>query len=522
MSTHFRVTYATLSADNEELHAAYDEGLRLATSWLGAVIPGYVSGQPRASGALFTLTSPGDLSLTLCRVHAATRGDVDDAVRAASDAAGRWARTPWPERIAVLRAAANLISDRSNELAALMSLEVGKNRLEALGDVEEAADLIRYYCQQVEDSDGFTAAMGSLSDREKNVSALRPYGVWAVISPFNFPMALAAGPAGAALAAGNTVILKPSPQGSFTAAKLYECFRDAGLDPDVFHLLPGGDDIGAALVAHPGVSGLTFTGSYAVGMSIYRQVAAFGYPKPVICEMGGKNPAIVSALADLDVAAAGVARSAFGLSGQKCSACSRVYVQRDAVEDFTAKLAERAGSLVVGDPTSREAFLGPVISAESVTRFERAVDHAREHGDVVAGGSVLRGAGALPDGYYLAPTVVTGLPADDWIFRDELFVPLVAVAPYDSLDEALALANDTELGLTAGFFSADHSEVEKFLDGIQAGVVYVNRAAGATTGAWPGVQPFGGWKGSGSGGKAGGGLYYVQQYLREQSRTVVA
>jgi 1-pyrroline-5-carboxylate dehydrogenase len=521
MSTHFRVTYATLTADNEELHAAYEAGLRLASSWLGADIPGYVSGEPRAGGPLFTVTSPGDQSLTLGRVHSATPADVEDAVRAASGAAARWARTPWPRRAAVLRAAADLISERSNELAALMSLEVGKNRLEALGDVEEAADLIRYYCQQVEDSDGFTAPMGTLNPREKNVSVLRPYGAWAVISPFNFPMALAAGPAGAALAAGNTVVLKPSPQGSFTAAKLYECFRDAGLDPDVFHLLPGGDDVGAALVAHPGVSGLTFTGSYAVGMSIYRQFAT-AYPKPVICEMGGKNPAIVSGRADLDVAADGVARSAFGLSGQKCSACSRVYAQRDVLEAFVSKLAERAGSLVVGDPTSREAFLGPVINAESVARFERAVGHARSAGEVVAGGAVLRGAGALPDGFYLAPTVVTGLADDDWIFREELFVPLVAVAPYDTLDEALALANATDLGLTAGFFSADPGEVDQFLDEIQAGVVYVNRAAGATTGALPGVQPFGGWKGSGSGGKAGGGPYYVQQYLREQSRTVVS
>jgi 1-pyrroline-5-carboxylate dehydrogenase len=522
MSTHFRVTYATLSADNEELHAAYETGLRLAASWLGGTVPAYVSGQARDGGELFTVTSPGDLSRTLCRVHSATPADVEEAVRAAAGAAGRWARTPWPERVAVLRAAADLISERSNELAALMSLEVGKNRLEALGDVEEAADLIRYYCRQVEDHGGFTARMGSFSAREQNVSVLRPYGVWAVISPFNFPMALAAGPAGAALAAGNTVILKPSPQGSFTAAKLYECFRDAGLDPGVFHLLPGGDEAGAALVAHPGVGGLTFTGSYAAGMSVYRQFGGFGYPKPVICEMGGKNPAVVSALANLDVAADGVARSAFGLSGQKCSACSRVYVQRDVLEPFVAKLAERAGSLVVGDPTARDTFLGPVVSNEAVARFERAVTHARDHGDIVAGGAVLRGAGALPDGYYVAPTVVTGLPAGDWILRDELFVPLVAVAPYDTLDEALRLANDTEFGLTAGFFSADPGEVDQFLDEIQAGVVYVNRAAGATTGAWPGVQPFGGWKGSGSGGKAGGGLYYVQQYLREQSRTVVS
>jgi 1-pyrroline-5-carboxylate dehydrogenase len=521
MSTHFRVTYATLSADNEALHAAYEDGLRLAKSWLGSVVSPIVSGKPQSDGPLFTVTSPGDVSLTLCQVHEATRAHVADAVSAAAAAAPHWARTPWTERVAVLRAAADLISERSNELAALMSLEAGKNRLEALGDVEEAADLIRYYCQQVEDHGGFVAPMGSLTDSERNVSVLRPFGVWAVISPFNFPAALAAGPAGAALVAGNTVVLKPSPQGSFTAAKLYECFRDAGLDPLVLHVLPGGDETGAALVAHPEVDGLTFTGSYATGMSIYRSFGA-DYPKPVICEMGGKNPAIVSSAADLDVAAAGVARSAFGLSGQKCSACSRVYVHRDVYPEFVAKLAERAGSLVVGDPTSRDAYLGPVINAEAVARFERAVEHARADGEVVAGGSVLRGAGALPDGYYLAPTVVTGLPASDWIFRDELFVPLVAVAPYDSLSEALILANDTDLGLTAGFFSTDEEEVERFLDEIQAGVVYVNRAAGATTGAWPGVQPFGGWKGSGSAGKAGGGLYYVQQYLREQSRTVVS
>jgi 1-pyrroline-5-carboxylate dehydrogenase len=521
MSTHFRVTYATLSADNEELHTAYEAGLQRARSWLGTTVSGSVDGKPLTGGPLFTLTSPGDTALTLGHVHAATNADVEDAVRAASGTARRWARTPWPDRVAVLRAAADLISERSNELAALMSLEVGKNRLESLGDVEEAADLIRYYCQQVEDHDGFTAPMGTLNPNERNTSVLRPYGVWAVISPFNFPMALAAGPAGAALAAGNTVVLKPSPQGSFTAIKLYECFRDAGLDPGVLHVLPGGDDVGAALVAHTGVDGLTFTGSYAAGMSVYRQFATV-YPKPVLCEMGGKNPAIVSARADLDVAAAGVARSAFGLSGQKCSACSRVYVQRAVLEQFTAKLAEQAAALIVGDPTSRDAFLGPVIDAEAVARFERAVEHARADGDVVAGGNVLRGAGALPVGYYLAPTVVSGLPADDWIFRDELFVPLVAVAPYDTLDEAIELANDTDLGLTAGFFSADDGEVSEFLDRIEAGVVYVNRAAGATTGAWPGVQPFGGWKGSGSGGKAGGGLYYVQQYLREQSRTVVS
>ncbi len=521
MSSRFRVTYATLSADNEDLQAAYEDGLKLARSWFGATVPGYVNGEPRTSGELAELVSPGDVNLKLCQVHVSTRQDVDDAVAAAAAAAPAWAARPWTERVALLRAAADMISERSNELAALMSMEVGKNRLEALGDVEESADLIRYYCQQVEDNDGFSRDMARLSEREGTRSVLRPYGVWGVIAPFNFPMALAAGPAGGALVAGNTVVLKPSLQGSFTAAKLYECLRDSGLPQDVVQLVPGGDETGAALVSHPGLGGLTFTGSYAVGMSIYRKFAA-AYPKPVICEMGGKNPAIVSARADLDQAAAGVARSAFGLSGQKCSACSRVYVQREAFDEFVAKLASQAQALVVGDPTERSVFLGPVIDEAAVSRFTKTVAHARANGQVVTGGEVLRGAGGRPDGYYLAPTVVTGLPASDPVFTDELFVPLVAVAPVDTLDEALDLANDTDLGLTAGFFSADQAEVDDFLSRIQAGVVYVNRAAGATTGAWPGVQPFGGWKGSGSSGKAGGGLYYVQQFMREQSQTVVA
>ena len=519
MPEHFRVTYATLSADNEDLNAAYDEGVGVARSWFGQTLPAHVSGQPRTSGRTFEVVSPADQAV-LCRVHEATHADIEDAVAAASSAAPGWAATAWQERIALLRAAADLISDRSNELAALMSMEVGKNRLEALGDVEETADLIRYYCTQIEDNDGFSRMMDRLSPHESTMSVLRPYGVWAVISPFNFPMALAGGPVGGALAAGNTVLLKPSMQGSFSAEKLYQCLHDAGLPADVIHLLPGGDEVGKALVAHPGIAGLTFTGSYEAGMSIYHSFAG-AYPKPVICEMGGKNPVIVSAKAELDTAATGVARSAFGFSGQKCSACSRVYVEREVYPQFLAALADKARSAVVGDPTERSVFVGPVIDAAAVDRFEAAVEHARERGRIVAGGEVLRGREGYGGGNYVAPTVVADLPADDRLLQDELFVPFVAVLPVDSLAEGITLANATDLGLTAGFFSADQAEIDRFLSDIQAGVVYVNRSAGATTGAWPGVQPFGGWKGSGSSGKAGGGLYYVQQYMREQSRTVV-
>jgi 1-pyrroline-5-carboxylate dehydrogenase len=516
----FRVTYATLSADNEDLHAAYEDGVRTARSWLGQTFPVYVAGEARDDGATFDLASPNDSSLHLGTFHEATGRDVDDAVAAARAVAPGWAGRPWSERVALLRRAADLISDRSNELAALMSMEVGKNRLEALGDVEEAADLIRYYCDQVEANDGFDHKMGQLSPSEHTRSVLKPHGVWAVISPFNFPMALAAGPSGAALVAGNCVLLKPSPQGSFTGAKLYECLRDAGLPDGVFNYLSGGDEVGAAIVRHAGVDGVTFTGSYAVGMDVYRHFATT-YPKPTVIEMGGKNPAIVSAGADLDLAAEGVARSAFGYSGQKCSACSRVYVERPALEEFQALLARRARALVVGDPVERPVYLGPVINQEAVERYRQAVEEAAKEGRVLAGGELRGGSGGLPDGSYVAPTVVTDLPTDHRLFRDELFVPFVAVAGVDSLDQGLALANDTNYGLTAGLYSADDGEIQRFLDGIQAGVVYVNRRAGATTGAWPGVQPFGGWKGSGSTGRAGGGLYYVQQFMREQSQTVI-
>ncbi len=516
----FRVTYATLSADNEELHAAYDEGVRTARSWLGQTLPAYVNGEARGDGPTFDLVSPGDLGLRLGTFHSATQRDVQDAVTAARATAPSWGATPWRERLALLRRAADLISDRSNELAALMSIEVGKNRLEALGDVEESADLIRYYCDQVEANDGFDHKMGQLFDYEHTRSVLKPYGVWAVISPFNFPMALAAGPSGAALAAGNAVLLKPSPQGSFTAVKLYECLRDAGLPAGAFHLLPGGDEVGAAVVRHPGVDGITFTGSYAVGMQVYQGFAT-AYPKPAVIEMGGKNPAVVSARADLDLAAEGVARSAFGFSGQKCSACSRVYVERSALAELEARLAERARAVVVGDPVERQVYMGPVIDQEAVERYRQATEEAAKEGRVLAGGELLSGTGGLPEGNYVAPTVVADLPADHRLFKDELFVPFVAVAGVDSLDQGFELANDTDYGLTAGFYSADEDEVRRFLDTVQAGVVYVNRRAGATTGAWPGVQPFGGWKGSGSTGRAGGGLYYVQQFMREQSQTVI-
>lgn len=521
MTERFRITYATMSADNQELHAAYEKGVEAARAQLGQTHAFYVNGEAREGDGYDEERSPIDRDIVVGRFARATEQDARDAVAAARAFAPQWSGLPWQERVKIMRRAADAISDHVYEYAAIMAIEVGKNRLEALGDVEETADLIRYYCKQVEDNDGFAFPMEALNPaKEHNRSILKPYGVWAVISPFNFPMALAGGPAGGALVAGNTVVLKPSHQGYLTALKLYEALIEGGVPTGAFHLLTGpGSTTGQALWTDPDVDGLTFTGSYAVGMQIYRNFAK-DYPKPAICEMGGKNPTIVTAKADLDKAAEGVMRSAFGFSGQKCSACSRVYVERPVYDDFVDKLVERASALKVGDPVERENWMGPVINEGAVETHQQAVKDVRD-----GGGRVLLGGGRITQGdlgrgLFVEPTIVEA-PLDHRVWKEELFVPFVAVAPVDSLDEAFKLANDTEYGLTAGFYSEDKGEQERFLNEIQAGVVYVNRRAGATTGAWPGQQPFGGWKGSGTSGKAGGGLHYVQQYLREQSQTVI-
>jgi 1-pyrroline-5-carboxylate dehydrogenase len=519
MAEGFRVTYATMSADNEELHKAYEEGIEQAKAELGRTIPVVVDGKERTEAFSYELRSPIDGTL-LAHVSQASVEDVEEAVASAKATSGEWDAMGWRKRVELMRRAADLITERRNLLAALMAMEVGKNRLEALGDVEETADLMRWNCKEMEDHDGFKVPMQSMGASGDYYDILRPFGVWAVISPFNFPMALAGGPASGALVAGNTVVFKPAQQGALLGFKLYEIFRDAGFPSGSFHYLSGrGSIVGNAIVHHPDVNGITFTGSYEVGMGIYKSFAS-DYPKPAICEMGGKNPTIVTKNADLDKATDGVMRSAFGFGGQKCSANSRVYVQREVYEQFKDKLREKTEAIKVGDPLKRDVYLGPVINDAAVETFEEAAQEAKKNGNVITGGERLTD-GEFAKGTYVQPTIVE-VPDDSWIWKKELFVPFVSIAPYDELNDAIEKSNDTEYGLTAGLYSEDQAEIDEWLSRIQAGVVYVNRRAGSTTGAWPGVQPFGGWKGSGTTGKAGGGPYYVTQYMREQSRTVIS
>jgi 1-pyrroline-5-carboxylate dehydrogenase len=519
MAEGFRITYATMSVDNEQLHKDYDAAIEQAKAELGKTIPVVVNGEERPGEGTYELRSPIDSDILLAHISQATRQDVEDAIASAKSSALEWDRMGWKKRVQIINDAADLMTERHNVLAALMAMEVGKSRLEALGDVEETADLMRWNAKEVADHDGFNVPMQEMGAKGQYYDVLRPYGVWAVISPFNFPMALAGGPSSGALVAGNTVVFKPAHQGALLGYKLYEIYRDAGVPTGAFHYLPGrGSVVGDSIVHHKDVGGITFTGSYEVGMSIYRSFAS-DYPKPVICEMGGKNPTIVTKNADLDKATDGVMRSAFGFGGQKCSANSRVYVEREVYDDFVDLLKTKTEAIKIGNPLDKDVYLGPVINESAVETFERASEEARKSGRIITGGERLTD-GDFARGTYVQPTVVE-VPKDNWLFKEELFVPFTAVAPVDSLDEAIELANASEYGLTAGFYSEDQAEIDEWLDRIHAGVIYVNRRAGATTGAWPGVQPFGGWKGSGTTGKAGGGPYYVTQYMREQSRTVI-
>jgi 1-pyrroline-5-carboxylate dehydrogenase len=520
-ASRLKITYATLRADNEELHGLYEAGLQRAKGRLGAYHRNLVGGAERDGDGTFELRSPIDRDMLVGTFARGTRQDVRDAIGAARRAQPAWFALGWEKRLEILRRAAELISERQMEYAGLMAIEVGKNRLEALGEVEEAADLIRYYAKTADDNAHFDHPMDNLGDATvRTRSILRPHGVFAVIAPFNFPMALAVGPSAAAMMAGNAVVFKPASQGAMSGVALTEAYRDAGVPDGVFNLVMGpGDTVGMELRENPGIDGIVFTGSYEVGFELFRAFST-RYPRPCIVEMGGKNPAIVMGSADLEEAAEGIMRSAFGFGGQKCSANSRVYVERSAHDDLVRLLVEKAETIAIGNPLPRDTWLGPIIDQRAVDRHQRAVADARRDGAVFAGGERLAD-GDLARGFYVEPTVVGNLPADHRLFRDELFAPFTAIHAVDSLDEALALANDNVYGLTAGVYSGDPAEVRAFLDRIEAGVLYVNRRAGATTGAWPGVQPFGGWKGSGSTGKAGLSMYYVAQFLREQSHTIV-
>ncbi|MBT8508348.1 1-pyrroline-5-carboxylate dehydrogenase [Methanomicrobiaceae archaeon CYW5] len=514
-----KITYVSLEGD-ETIHEQFEEGLAQANRLLGKTHPLYIGGREAYAGEVFSVTSPIDRHLTIGTFQRAGAGLAGAAIDAADAAFGKWSSRPWEERTVIIEEAADRLEHSLYLLAALITLESGKPRGEAIAEVGEAIELFRYNARIMWERNGFVTPMPANTPEQPHTSVMRPYGTWAVISPFNFPLMLAAGAASSALMTGNTVVLKPTSATPLTAIHLYHALA-AGVPDGVINLITGpGEPFGDVIVGSPKVAGIAFTGSRAVGMRLKREfTASQPYPKPVVLEMGSKNPCIVTAHADIEKAAEGVARGAFGATGQKCSATSRVYVHESVFDAFAGALTRHVQDLPVGDPRLRETFMGPLIDEQAAGRFRASVDEVRRAGGtILCGGDFVRG-GILDEGYYPQATVVTGIPDSHRLMKEELFVPFLILAPYATLAEALERANNTEYGLTAGIFTENPAEADEFFEQIRFGVCYANRRGGATTGGWPGAQSFGGWKASGATGKGVGGPYYLLSYMHEQART---
>ncbi|NKX55419.1 aldehyde dehydrogenase family protein [Arthrobacter mobilis] len=508
-----KVDYASSSLGDAALEAAYDNALRLVRDAEPKPEQNLVGGLRHSTGEVVKRFDPCREDSLVGAAYAATPELVLQAVEAARGVKKSWAKTSYGERNAMLRQVAADVGDRLVELAAILSAETGKNRLEAFGEAQEVLDMIEHYCTLMEKNDGYLLQQKS-TEAEKNYDLLVPYGVFAVISPFNFPAALAVGMTTGALVTGNTVVLKPSDKTPRSTAFVADIFA-AHLPEGVINVVHGGAQVGQWLAGSE-VDGIAFTGSAQVGWQLFELKGPRGLQRPVLAEMGGQNPAIVARSADLDAAAAGIVRSAFGLSGQKCSACRRVIVDDAVADELIAKIVRLADGLVVGDPADPRSNLGPVIDDAIATRIDQALELARRDGTVHTGGRMF----SLPGNYY-RPIVVSDLPRGHRLTREELFAPFLSIIRVSSFDEALEEANAVDYGLSAGVFSNEPGEVEQFLDEIEAGVLYVNRAAGATTGAWPGIQSFCGWKRSGTAGKGGLGIWYLPGFMREQNRTIV-
>jgi 1-pyrroline-5-carboxylate dehydrogenase len=320
MSESFKLTYATMFNPPEELHAQFERALAKVKAGLGKEYGMLIGGKDRFTGEKFEDRSPANTDIVLGIFQKGGEQEAVDALAAARKAYPGWSHMKWQDRVTLMRKAADLVTERIFEIAAAMSLEVGKNRMEALGDVAEMADLLRFSCSEMERNNGYIVEMGHdplVGYSSTNYSIMHPYGTWLVISPFNFPAALTGGPAGAALVAGNTVVMKPASDTPWVVRLFAECLRDAGLPEGAFNYVTGpGSTLGQALITCQDVDGVTFTGSFDVGMGIFRDFSNCSYVRPMILELGGKNPVIVSRHADLDRATVGIMRSAFGLQGQ--------------------------------------------------------------------------------------------------------------------------------------------------------------------------------------------------------------
>jgi len=501
----------------EEFHKLFEEGLKKVSEELGREYPILLGDRELKTREKIEVRSPIDTSLTLGIFQKADSSLVKLAVSNAKDAFRDWRDSDWKDRVEFTVRAANELRRMKYELAATITYENGKIRTESVAEVDETIDYFNYYAQVLEENRGYVKEMeGRIYKNERGVSVMRPYGPWLIISPFNFPLAITATMALGALITGNTVVIKPSSDTPLSAFKLVQVLRRAGFPADAINYVTvPGEEVSRVLETDLNVAGFAFTGSREVGHRLLKVFVNLR-PRPAVLELGGKNATVVTVKADLKKAVEGTYRGAFGFDGQKCSATSRVFVEEGVYQEFLRRLKARADTTQIGDPRQRTTFMGPLINKQALEKFRKFVDQAlSEGGKVLVGGKVREDTKT----YLVEPTVITDVPYTSSLWKTELFVPIVLVKSVRNLEEAVRLVNDVDYGLTAGIFSEDEREVEYFFRNVEAGVVYANREVGSTTGAMPGVQPFGGWKDSGLTGRNAGGPYYLLSFLREQART---
>lgn len=496
----------------EENRNAMYQALEEAKRNLGRTYPLHINGKDVKTARTLNSVNPSKSSQVVGLVCLASKEDAEAAFQAAHNAYPKWKRTSAEERARLVDRVADLMVRDRFKLIATQVLEVGKPWAEADGDVGEAIDFCRYYARDMR-LIAKPIKVGNTPGESSKYEYLSR-GVTLAIAPWNFPLAILCGQVMAAAVTGNTVIMKPAEQSSVIAAGLMDLIREAGFPAGVVNFLPGlGEEVGEYLVQHPHVTTIAFTGSKSVGLHILREAQNVKpgqqHVKRCIIEMGGKNAVIIDTDADLDEAVDGVLYSAFGFSGQKCSAASRVIILEDVFEKFESRLLEATKSIVQASAEDGNAYLGPVVDEEAYLRILKTIEEAKKTNKLLYQGTAPTG------GYYVPPTIFTSVDPKSGVAQQEIFGPVVALIKAKDLDHALEIANGTEYALTGGLFSRSPKNIEKVRAEFEVGNLYINRGI---TGAMVDRHPFGGFKMSGVGSKTGG-PDYLKQFMEPRCVT---
>jgi 1-pyrroline-5-carboxylate dehydrogenase len=494
--------------------AEYQKALQKVEGLMGKNYPLIIGGRAVETGRVTTSKNPANYKEAVGHIHQAGIKEAEDALNIALSTFETWKKVSPSVRADVLFKTAGIIRRRKHEFSAWMTKESGKPWAEADADTAEAIDFLEYYGRQMLQLESIDNVVLSRRNVERNQYKYIPLGVGAIITPWNFPLAILAGMTSAAIVAGNTVLLKPAMTTQVIAYQFVLALMEAGLPAGVVNFLPGkGSEIGEFIIKHPKIRFISFTGSKEVGIHIYEEAAKVHkgqlWLKRVIAEMGGKDAIVVDNDCDLDLAAESIVKSAFGFSGQKCSACSRAIIHQDVYDQVVAKMIRLTNELTIGDPSHYKHFMGPVNDEKDYLKIMEYVGIAQTEGKIVTGGK-----GDMSQGYFIQPTIVIDVDPLSRVMQEEIFGPVLAVCKARDFEDALAIANNTEFGLTGAVISNNRRHLEIAREDFHVGNLYFNRKC---TGAIVGYHPFGGFNMSGTDSKAGGPDYLV---LHMQGKTI--